>query len=747
MSNKNLPCVFPDPMCPPKENGEKWTEQELAQSEQLLEAYKVDLCKWIDEKCNYNGGITPEEKAEYERKLLAYNNALARYKELIEKYETYLINKSEYDKKLASYTKERNAIQAEITRIEAENSERTKRNQAKQEKYTADKAQYDKDIVVYRQKKREYDEAVDPERRRRLENEALQQALDRVQRTTRMNVFTYGSSTAGGAYTHVSSNGNNFEVQWRMVNTGRIVGTGTVRGNVEYRFVRREDRIEAYIVAYTIQSVQYQMNPNDTWASAGAVFTINNHQGQPIWSRSYDPYQSFSDNPNRRVVMERQTPIYQTGQPDGQVVIFSTYDSWIAEPTSGSLNVNFTMDRLDVQVPHIPIPPKPEEPKEPPRPVLEPQLPVPSLPNNPPQEPPRVDKPDKPGEPPVPPTPRPLRPRPKRPCKKCNECEECENIGRGPDVCEDLKAIAQERFQRAGVHELRNKYVVNLPNVIRRSTYGLWCVTKNIINQLCHVGEEFQCLREQTDQLRKEQMCIQNAQQASCERLAKIAKNNYDIGNNVRNRLIQKLRDDAQKKSIEIANNTVRMNMFPRGSQAGSGTYTRVSTSGTNFTIEWNMVGGAVIGNGSINGTVEREFRLNTTTGYVEAFLKAVTITSVRYEPTGAMTGASTATMAVFDGAGNQVYYKAYDPFRSFNESPNRRIEYNRTVPLQTTGSTGGSVHVLSTRDTWLYDPTYGQLEVNFTRDNLIPIDIPPVPDIPKVEIDCGSCEVKEFDC
>lgn len=103
--------------------------------------------------------------------------------------------------------------------------------------------------------------------------------------------------------------------------------------------------------------------------------------------------------------------------------------------------------------------------------------------------------------------------------------------------------------------------------------------------------------------------------------------------------------------------------------------------------------------------------------------------------------------MAVFDGSGNQVYYKAYDPFRSFNESPNRRIEYNRTVPLQTTGSTGGSVHVLSTRDTWLYDPTYGQLEVNFTRDNLIPIDIPPVPDIPKVEIDCGSCEVKEFDC
>ena len=96
MSNKNLPCVFPDPMCSPKEDGTKWTEQELAKSEQLLEAYKVDLCKWIDEKCNYNGGITPEEKAEYECKLLAYNNALARYKELIEKYETYLINKSEY---------------------------------------------------------------------------------------------------------------------------------------------------------------------------------------------------------------------------------------------------------------------------------------------------------------------------------------------------------------------------------------------------------------------------------------------------------------------------------------------------------------------------------------------------------------------------------------------------------------------------------------------------------------------------
>ena len=532
-----------------------------------------------------------------------------------------------------------------------------------------------------------------------------------------------------------------------MVNTGRVVGNGVLRGNIEYRFVRKEDRIEAYIVAFNLTSANYSFNPNDTWASAGATFTVYTPNSQIIWTKSYDPYQPFSENINRRVELNSQTPIQLTGSTSGRVGILWTRDVWIDEPTQGSVDINFTMDRLDVQVPHIPIPPKPEEPKEPPRPVLEPQLPVPSLPNNPPQEPPRVDKPDKPGEPPVPPTPRPLRPRPKRPCKKCNECEECENIGRGPDVCEDLKAIAQERFQRAGVHELRNKYVVNLPNVIRRSTYGLWCVTKNIINQLCHVGEEFQCLREQTDHLRKEQMCIQNAQQASCERLAKIAKNNYDIGNNVRNRLIQKLRDDAQKKSIEIANNTVRMNMFPRGSQAGSGTYTRVSTSGTNFTIEWNMVGGAVIGNGSINGTVEREFRLNTTTGYVEAFLKAVTITSVRYEPTGAMTGASTATMAVFDGAGNQVYYKAYDPFRSFNESPNRRIEYNRTVPLQTTGSTGGSVHVLSTRDTWLYDPTYGQLEVNFTRDNLIPIDIPPVPDIPKVEIDCGSCEVKEFDC
>lgn len=722
-----------------------WTEEQIKSREREFEAYRLDLCQWVQEKCNYNGGIAPEVQQEYNKKLAEYEEKERQYQLDLQRYQDYVKNKQQYDRNIAQYNRDKANYEATKARIEKENAEKDKRNKQKQEDYRVDMIGYEAGHAQYLKLLKEYNEAIDPEKRRQREAQALREAIERVRVSTRMNLFTSSTNTPDGAYTHVSTNGNNFNVEWRMVNTGRIVGTGHVEGSVEYRYVQRDRYIDTYVTAVTIRTVYYDYNPNDTFATQGANFAIYGINGNTLYNRNYDPYQSFRDNLNLRVVLNQQVQVQRTGSTGGRVEIFRTNDTWTYSPTSGTLAVNFTQDSLNVIIPPVYIPDKPKDVPKPTPPVLEKLNPLPTPPGNPPVKPDPVPNPQKP-EPPKKPVPVPLRPRPKRPCKRtdCEDCG-CENIGSGPEVCEDLLAMVQEKAQYAGLRELRNKYTVNLPNIIRRSVYGVWCVTKNIINQMCHIKDEFKCMNEQTYQLRLEQICLQRQTDKQYERLVEVAETNYRIGLNVRERLRRKLIDDATKKAQAEANKTVKMNLFSQGSRGYSGAYTDVTTNGDQFDISWSMVDGTTVGIGHIKGRVERTFQINSR-GVAEAVLTGMTVDRVEYNITGYSQGASVANITIYDRNGGALYSRDYNPYESWSLDVNKRVTFNENVPLQLTGSQQGAVKLLATRDTWIYDPTYGELSVNFTIDKPLPIEEPKLPEINKVLIGKIKYEEREYE-
>ena len=74
-------------------------------------------------------------------------------------------------------------------------------------------------------------------------------------------------------------------------------------------------------------------------------------------------------------------------------------------------------------------------------------------------------------------------------CKQ-KDCS-CENVGIGD--CTKLQELNDLQI-RPKMRAILKAEWCNLPEAIRRGFYGVWCVLKNIINQLCYILNKLECL-------------------------------------------------------------------------------------------------------------------------------------------------------------------------------------------------------------------------------------------------------------
>ena len=83
----------------------------------------------------------------------------------------------------------------------------------------------------------------------------------------------------------------------------------------------------------------------------------------------------------------------------------------------------------------------------------------------------------------------------------CTDCK-CKDIGCGTDKCEDLHKYNYNKIKFAG-DVIRDTELCDLPKVISKGFEGIWCVFKNIINNIC-------CLSTRMD-------CVEIKEQRECE--------------------------------------------------------------------------------------------------------------------------------------------------------------------------------------------------------------------------------------
>lgn len=181
---------------------------------------------------------------------------------------------------------------------------------------------------------------------------------------------------------------------------------------------------------------------------------------------------------------------------------------------------------------------------------------------------------------------------------------------------------------------------------------------------------------------------------------------------------------------VNVALNNVSFGLSSKGTQDGP-VATKVTTNkdGT-FEITWEMNDTAeYVGKGKVTGKVDHDFSVDDD-GSINVDVKSIYIDSVMY--TATVTGKTSASRFVIkDKDGNIIFDKSYNPYQSWSETPNKTVTYNVVKKLDASGASTGDYLLLKTEDTWVGSPTYGEIYINYTNNN-IPVDI--------LNTECGRC-------
>ena len=285
----------------------------------------------------------------------------------------------------------------------------------------------------------------------------------------------------------------------------------------------------------------------------------------------------------------------------------------------------------------------------------------------------------------------------------CVDCE-CTNVGCGSEVCDELYDLNDAKVLGA-VKIIKNSALCDLAKNVAKGFYNLYCVTKNIINNIC-------CLSTRMD-------CVEHKVSNICT----VIKCEDTRITNIYNFLVEQLLKN------------VSFSMKSAGSSTAD-TYTRVNTSSDgSFTLNWNMTlgNGVVVGNGTLKGTVSHIYTLNSN-GSIHAKIGGVNFSSISYSPTGASSGSSNATFTIQDASGNTVFSRNYDPYQAWSSSVNA-INTIYEVDLAPNGGSSGDKVMFKTVETWITNPTYSNVSANFVNNN------PALPEDTACDITCDSCE------
>lgn len=89
---------------------------------------------------------------------------------------------------------------------------------------------------------------------------------------------------------------------------------------------------------------------------------------------------------------------------------------------------------------------------------------------------------------------------------KCNGCK-CQDVGCGTEHCDDLHKLNDEKIERAG-KVIKDAEVCTLPTVISKGVENIWCVFKNILNNICCLDNRMDCVEEKEKRIGRGIECI-----------------------------------------------------------------------------------------------------------------------------------------------------------------------------------------------------------------------------------------------
>lgn len=89
---------------------------------------------------------------------------------------------------------------------------------------------------------------------------------------------------------------------------------------------------------------------------------------------------------------------------------------------------------------------------------------------------------------------------------KCNGCK-CQDVGCGTEHCDDLHKLNDEKIERAG-KVIKDTEVCSLPTVISKGVENIWCVFKNILNNICCLSNRMDCVEEKESRIGRGIECI-----------------------------------------------------------------------------------------------------------------------------------------------------------------------------------------------------------------------------------------------
>lgn len=286
---------------------------------------------------------------------------------------------------------------------------------------------------------------------------------------------------------------------------------------------------------------------------------------------------------------------------------------------------------------------------------------------------------------------------------KHKDCS-CENVGLGD--CVKLQELNDLQI-RPKMRAILKAEWCNLPEAIRRAFYGVWCVLKNIINQLCYILSKLECL------------------EAKVSNLCEVAK--------CQDERISGLIDHIKGKMLE----NVAFSMKSSGSNVdynGQQTYTKISTQNDgSFTLTWNMVDENEVGKGTITGKVAHMYTMKDD-GTIDAHISRVTFNAITYTASpGARSYGTTARYSIIDNNGKEIFGRDYDPGFSFSDkSP--ELSVGKSVTLQPQGGNTGDVLLFRTVDYWVNASTNGEVRANYVNNNS------PLPKAQGCVIECDNC-------
>ena len=284
----------------------------------------------------------------------------------------------------------------------------------------------------------------------------------------------------------------------------------------------------------------------------------------------------------------------------------------------------------------------------------------------------------------------------------CVNCD-CTNVGCGSEVCNELHDLNDAKVLNAG-EVLTNSLLCDLAKNTAKAFHRMHCVTKNIINNICCLSRRMDCVEHKASN-----MC----QVLHCEDARITRMYDFLVGELLKN---------------------VDFSMSSQGSASGD-TYTRVSTTKDgNFTLNWNMTlgNGVTVGNGSLSGRVDHIYTLNND-GSIHARIGGVHFNGISYTRTG-VSGSSSANFKIQTANGTTIFDRTYDPYQSWSAGVND-IGTVYEADLAPAGGTSGNKLMFKTVDTWLTNPTTGNVNAVFTNNN------PALPQDTPCNFTCDSCD------